>query len=89
MRIISRGIDPREKEYRGTCTNCRTVFEIKQHEADKILPNPVGGGYILKKLCPVCSHSVSCYERDDGKLIPSDQRGYGIAWSGIGGDGRV
>lgn len=85
MKIISRGVKPEDKVYRGTCRNCSTVFECQRHEGT-FHPGDQRDGPWLSVSCPVCGKSANAYEKKGGNLIPSDMR---HEWIGIGGDGRI
>ena len=80
MRILSRGTDPKNKLYKGTCSYCKTVFECQQHEG-----RLEGGDYrsdfeqFLRVNCPVCGKSAVAYERNDGQPIRYDLRTNSLA----------
>lgn len=61
MRIITQGKLPEEQMFKGTCYNCKTVFECKRsegtyHEAYDQRDDPY-----LSVSCPVCSKSANAY----------------------------
>jgi hypothetical protein len=57
MKIIERGVLPSEREWRATCTTCRTRFECLESEG-KVCDDQRDGRY-LAVACPVCSSM--CY----------------------------
>jgi RNase P subunit RPR2 len=80
MRIISRGIKPEDKLYRGTCKNCKTVFECNRSEGKYENDFREGGGF-LRVTCPLCqSNTEIAYERKDDQLVPRDMRQSSMAY---------
>ena len=66
VRIIEKGKDPKEKTFRITCHNCKTIFEFEAFEATK------GGGtyrdnheYFYQLPCPVCNYRCTAYDKDE------------------------
>ncbi|MBB5462894.1 RNase P subunit RPR2 [Paraburkholderia sp. Cpub6] len=57
MKIIQRGRPPSEREWKFTCTNCRTIFECMQSEGR--LTSDQLDGDTLSIACPVCDRT--CY----------------------------
>jgi hypothetical protein len=86
VKIISRGVKPEDKVYKGTCMNCMTVFECQRHEGTFHEARDQRDDSYLSVKCPVCGKSANAYLKRGGDLVPSDMR---HAWSGIGGDGRI
>jgi len=56
MRIIKQGVAPTERVYCGTCRNCETEIEFKQHEA-KTNFDQRDGNYLSIK-CPTCGETI-------------------------------
>lgn len=52
MEIIKRGTPPEDREYEGTCTDCRTEVRFKQSEASSSNDPREGPLYFVG--CPVC-----------------------------------
>lgn len=61
MKILSRGIKPEDKIFRGTCSNCKTEYECLRHEGTYEYDQRDGGGF-LRVTCPVCGKSSIAYE---------------------------
>lgn len=70
MKIIKMGVKPEERVYRGTCSNCKTVFECQQHEGTYHVGGQRDGPW-LSVPCPVCRKSTNAYERKGGDLVPT------------------
>lgn len=58
MKIIQRGVLPKDKVYRTTCVNCKTIFEFSDYEATKMFDQRDGDYLIV--VCPVCEQK--CYK---------------------------
>ena len=59
MEIIVRGSLPEEKEFQGTCHNCKTVFKCKRHEGT--YHSDQRDGESLAVVCPVCGKPTYAY----------------------------
>lgn len=71
MRVITMGSLPEETLYKGTCSNCKTVFECKEKEGNIGYENPRDGGEkFITVDCPLCRKKARAYPRKDGALIP-------------------
>jgi hypothetical protein len=68
MRIISPGQLPEEKLFKGTCSNCKTVFECKRSEGK--FSSDQRDGSMLEVTCPFCNKKAWAYPRNDGRKIP-------------------
>lgn len=60
MRIISRGVNPNEYLWEGTCGYCNTKFECLQHEGT--IQSDQRDGTFLKVACPVCIKMAFAYK---------------------------
>ena len=76
MRIITPGVKPEDKIYKGKCGYCKTVFECTKAEGVDVYDR---GDNFLRVTCPFCSHTTFAYERKDGDLIQRRDRNY---WDG-------
>lgn len=56
MKIICRGVDPKEHTWRGTCLNCKTLVEFSKAEA-RYNHDQRDGDY-LTVTCPVCGGDI-------------------------------
>ena len=56
MRIISQGQRPEDKVHRGTCLNCKTVFEFEAREAEMHDDQRDGAALVIN--CPTCHQTV-------------------------------
>lgn len=61
MKILSRGIKPEDKIFRGTCQNCKTEFECLRHEGTYFNGTQRDDAF-LRVTCPVCGQSAHAYE---------------------------
>lgn len=68
MRIISPGQLPEEQLFKGTCSNCKTVFECKRSEGK--FSSAQRDGIMLEVTCPFCNKKAWAYPRNDGRKIP-------------------
>ncbi len=57
MKILKKGILPKDKTYTVSCGNCHTKFQFKQHEGE-IIEDDRDGDYITIK-CPICKGHVN------------------------------
>lgn len=55
MKIISHGIVPQKRIWRGTCRTCETVAEAEEGELSNITHDQREGGRFAWCRCPVCS----------------------------------
>lgn len=56
IKIIERGIKPDDKEYRTSCSRCKTVFEFVRSEAEYVSDQRDGDALVIE--CPVCKERV-------------------------------
>ena len=56
MEILHRGTPPSEREYRGSCTNCKTVIKFKANEAKR--HSDQRDGDFLSIGCPICNGTI-------------------------------
>jgi len=56
MKILKKGIIPRDKIYTVACKNCHTRFQFKQHEG-KICYDNRDGDYVTIE-CPLCKEII-------------------------------
>lgn len=57
MKIIKKGILPKERMHRAKCYNCKTEIEFKEEEA-VIIYDQRDGNY-LSITCPVCGSNIT------------------------------
>jgi hypothetical protein len=55
MRIIQRGEDPKDRLYRWTCMDCKSIIESTGSEGQFKRDNRDGLCYIF--ICPVCARA--------------------------------
>lgn len=65
MRIIKKG-KPKERLWRGTCTDCNSVIEAKQSELavtndHRAISEESPNGDFGRANCPVCGHGMVFY----------------------------
>lgn len=56
MKIIRKGIDPKNRRMTGTCNNCSTEIECIASEAEVHSDIRDGNYYTVR--CPVCEYSI-------------------------------
>ncbi len=71
MKIIKKGIDPKAYPIEFTCTNCGTIWEATQTEAQKIDGNQREAPYWSHN-CPVCCYMCSSTKRGKEPLIEEE-----------------
>jgi RNase P subunit RPR2 len=54
VKVISRGVDPKDFAYRMSCSNCKSLLEFVVGDLTSTHDQREGAYYTLK--CPVCSH---------------------------------
>lgn len=62
MKIISRGVPPADKVYRGQCHNCNTVAEAKASELTIHPATQRDSAWAITN-CPVCDKNMVFYEK--------------------------
>ena len=86
MKILSRGTNPKDYMWEGTCGNCNTKFECQQHEGRIEYPRDQRDTAFLRVICPVCGKSANAYRTNRSVPHTEDRtnwptRGPDLTWS--------
>ena len=70
MKIIKKGIPPKERLWIGTCTHCGSIFEAKQGEIEVSYDR--GEQYASAK-CEICSNQFYLYPKKESTSSYEDR----------------
>ena len=61
MKVLSRGVIPKEKDIQMSCLRCDSEFEFKQSDPEVTIHYDQRDGNSMQFKCPVCSHNLVRY----------------------------
>ena len=61
IKVITKGVPPKDKVFKGTCHNCKSVVECKKEDGNHSYGDQRDPGEMVNIMCPVCHSNMYCY----------------------------